>query len=47
MTGDGFGWQPPPLPDDPAERRKIAIRLVILAALGVIAQIISTTIAAW
>jgi hypothetical protein len=21
-------WQPPPLPDDPAERRKIGIRLV-------------------
>ena len=46
MKRDGFGWQPPPLPDDPAERRKIGIRLVILAALGVIAQIIST-IAAW
>ena len=29
------------LPDDPAERRKIGIRLVILAALGLIAQIIS------
>ena len=46
MKRDGLGWQPPPLPDDPAERRKIGIRLVILAALGVIAQIIST-IAAW
>lgn len=41
MKRDGFGWQPPPLPDDPAERRKIGIRLVILAALGVIVQIIS------
>lgn len=34
-------WQPPPLPDDPAERRKIGIRLLILAALGLIAHIIS------
>jgi hypothetical protein len=34
-------WQPPPLPDDPAERRKIGIRLVILAALGLIALVIS------
>ena len=46
MKRDGLGWQPPALPDDPAEPRKIGIRLVILAALGVIAQIIST-IAAW
>lgn len=46
MKRDGFGWQPPRLPDDPVERREIAIRLVILAALGVIAQIISA-IAAW
>lgn len=34
-------WQPPPLPDDPAERRKIGIRLLILAALGLIALVIS------
>ena len=46
MKHDGLGWQPPSLPDDPAERRKIGIRLVILAALAVIAQIIST-IDAW
>lgn len=46
MKRDGLGWQPPPLPDDSAERRKIGMRLAILAALGVIAQIIST-IAAW
>jgi hypothetical protein len=46
MRRDSLGWQPPPLPGDPAERRKIGIRLVIVAALGVIAQIIST-IAAW
>ena len=46
MKRDGLGWQPPPLPDDLAERKKICIRLIILAALGVIAQIIST-IAAW
>jgi hypothetical protein len=46
MKRDGLGWQPPLLPDDPVERRKIGIRLVILAALGVIAQIISA-IAAW
>ena len=38
MKRDGLGWQPPPLTDDPAERRRSAIRLVILAALGVIAQ---------
>jgi hypothetical protein len=42
MRRDGSGWQPPPLPDDPAERRKIGIRLLILAALGLIAEIIST-----
>ena len=29
MTRDGLGWRPPPLPDDPAERRKIGVRLVI------------------
>jgi len=46
MRRDGREWLPPPLPDDPAERRKIGVRLLILAALGVIAQIIST-IAAW
>jgi len=46
MIRDGLGWQPLPLPGDPAVRRKIGIRLVILAALGVIAQITSTT-AAW
>jgi hypothetical protein len=46
MKRNGLGWQPPPLPNDPAERRKIGIRLAILAALGVIAQITSTT-AAW
>jgi hypothetical protein len=34
-------WQPPPLPDDPPERRRIGIRLVILAALGLIALVIS------
>jgi len=42
MRRDGSGWQPRPLPDDPAERSKIGIRLVILAALGLIAQILST-----
>ena len=42
MKRDGLGWQPPPLPDDPAERRQIGIRLVILPALCVIAQISST-----
>lgn len=34
-------WQPPPLPDDPAERRKIGIRLLILAVLGLIALVIA------
>jgi hypothetical protein len=35
------GWQPPPLPEDPAERSKVGMHLLILAALGLIAQIIS------
>jgi hypothetical protein len=39
MRRDEPGWQLSPLPDDPAERRKIGIRLLILAALGLIAQI--------
>ena len=34
-------WQPPPLPDDPSERRKIGVRLLILAALGLIAHVIA------
>ena len=34
-------WQPPRLPDDPAERSKIGIRLLILATLGLIAHIIA------
>jgi hypothetical protein len=42
MRRDLGGWQEPRLPDDPAERRKIGIRLLILAALGLIAQIISS-----
>lgn len=41
MRRNGSGWQPAPLPDDPAERRKIAMRLLILAAPGLVAQIIS------
>lgn len=41
MRRDDGGWQPPPLPNNPAERRKIGIRLLILAAPGVIAQVIS------
>lgn len=41
MRRDRFEWQPPPLPNDAAERRRIGIRLVILAALGVIAEIIA------
>jgi hypothetical protein len=41
MRGHDSRWQPPPLPDDPAERRKIGIRLLILAALGLIALVIS------
>jgi hypothetical protein len=42
MRRDLGGWQEPRLPDDPAERRKIGIRLLILAALGLIAQIIAS-----
>ena len=34
-------WQPPPLPDAPAERRKIGVRLLILAALGLIAHVMA------
>lgn len=34
-------WQPPPLPDDPVERRRIGVRLLMLAALGLIAHVIS------
>jgi hypothetical protein len=34
-------WVPPPLPDDPRERRKIGVCLVILAALGLLALILS------
>jgi hypothetical protein len=34
-------WVPPPLPDDPAERRGIGVRLVILAVLGLLALILS------
>jgi len=41
MRRHDFRWQPPPLPDDPAERRKIGVRLLILAALGLIALVIS------
>jgi hypothetical protein len=42
MRRDGPGWQPPPLPDDPAQRRKIGIRLLILAALALIGQMLFT-----
>jgi hypothetical protein len=41
MRPDGPRWQPPRLPDDPTERRKVGIRLLILAALGLIAQLIA------
>lgn len=34
-------WVPPPLPEDPGERRKVAMQLVILAAAGLIALIFS------
>jgi hypothetical protein len=37
-------WVPPPLPDDPDERRKIGVRLVILAVLGLLALILSAVI---
>lgn len=40
MTDDAR-WIPPPLPEDPKELRKIRTHLIILAALGVIAYIIS------
>ena len=41
MRRHDFRWQPLPLPDDPVERRKIGVRLLILAALGVIAHVIA------
>jgi len=34
-------WEPPPLPDDPRELRKIRTQLIILALLGVIALVVS------
>jgi hypothetical protein len=41
MRRDDGGWQSAPLPDDPAELRKIGNRLLTLAALGLVAQVIS------
>lgn len=40
MTDDAR-WIPPPLPTDPRELRKIRNKLIILAAMGAIAYIIS------
>jgi hypothetical protein len=34
-------WVPPPLPDDPKERKRIGVSLMILAALGLMALILS------
>jgi hypothetical protein len=34
-------WVPPPLPDDPRKRRRIAVQLAILAVLGLVALILS------
>ena len=34
-------WVPPPLPDDPKERKRIGVQLVILALLGLLALILS------
>jgi hypothetical protein len=31
----------PPVPDDPEERRRIGVRLVILAVIGLLALILS------
>jgi len=41
MSRDRPRWQPPPLPPDPAERRRIGIQLLILAGLGLIGLIVS------
>jgi len=41
MTTDDARWTPPPLPGDPNERKKIRTRLIILAAMGILAHIIS------
>lgn len=43
--GHPTGWEPPPLPDDPKERRKIGVQLVILAVLGLLAMILSAMMA--
>jgi hypothetical protein len=42
--GSPTRWVPPPLPDDPNERRKIGVRLVILAVLGLLAMVLSAVI---
>jgi hypothetical protein len=42
--GNPSRWVPPPLPDDPAERRRIGVRLVILAVLALLAMILSAVI---
>jgi hypothetical protein len=39
--GNPGRWVPPPLPDDPGERRRIAVQLVILAVLGLVALLLS------
>jgi hypothetical protein len=34
-------WVPPPLPEDPKERRRIGVMLVVLAVVGLIAALLS------
>ncbi len=34
-------WLEPPLPEDPREQRKIRTKLIILALVGVVAELIS------
>ena len=40
MTG-GTRWEPPPLPTDAKERRKIGRNLIILAILGLVARLVA------
>jgi len=41
MTTDDARWRPPPLPEDPKGLKKFRTKLIILAAMGIIAHIIS------
>jgi hypothetical protein len=42
---DQMDWTPPPLPDDPGERRRLRSRLLILAALAL--TMLPASVIAW